>query len=121
MNQSYETRFLKARREWIASRFSQLNPPQLQGVMTTSGPVLLLAGAGSGKTTVLINRIANLIRYGEASDSSEIPAYIREEDVEFLESQLKSSSDDFCDRADAICALNPVPPCLARKRRISGQ
>ncbi|MBR2782034.1 MAG: UvrD-helicase domain-containing protein [Oscillospiraceae bacterium] len=110
MNQSYESRFLKARREWIASRFSQLNPPQLQGVMTTSGPVLLLAGAGSGKTTVLINRIANLIRYGEASDSSEIPAYIREEDVEFLESQLKSPSDDFSDRADAICALNPVPP-----------
>lgn len=113
MNQSYELRFLKARREWIASRFSELNPPQLQGVLTTQGPVLLLAGAGSGKTTVLINRIANLIRFGEASDSEEIPPYIREEDVEFLEAQLESDSSDSEEdsvRADSLCALNPVPP-----------
>ena len=46
---------------------------QLQAVMTTEGPLLLLAGAGSGKTTVLINRIANLIKYGSGSDTDEIP------------------------------------------------
>lgn len=40
---------------------SNLNEKQLEAVNTVDGPVLILAGAGSGKTTVLINRIGNMI------------------------------------------------------------
>lgn len=67
-----EERIVKARKLYIAHQFPGLNDMQLKAVMATEGPLLVLAGAGSGKTTVLINRIANLIKYGRASDSNEI-------------------------------------------------
>ena len=69
-------RFVNARRAYISSQFKDLNTMQQQAVLTTDGPLLLLAGAGSGKTTVLINRIANLIKYGCGSDSNQVPDYV---------------------------------------------
>ena len=110
MTKDFESRFLAARRQYIASQFQNLNDMQRQAVMTTDGPLLLLAGAGSGKTTVLINRIANLIRFGSASDSSDIPDTVTEEDVEFLENLWEPLTEFDRRRADTICALNPAAP-----------
>ena len=103
-------RFLKARRAYIESQFSSLNEMQRMAVLSTEGPLLLLAGAGSGKTTVLINRIANLIRFGSGSDSLLIPEGVTEVDVEFLEGLREPVSDDDRDRADFLCAVDPVAP-----------
>jgi len=110
MTSDFEERFLTARRAVIASRFSNLNDMQLQAALTTEGPLLLLAGAGSGKTTVLINRIANLISFGCAYDSAEIPDYVTEEDVLFLEDWLKTQPEADRAHAYALSALRPVAP-----------
>ncbi len=104
------SRFIAARRKYIASQFTRLNPMQQEAVMKTEGPLLLLAGAGSGKTTVLINRIANLIRFGSGSDSDLVPDTVTEEDVRFLENLQPPISDFDARHADWLCAVEPAAP-----------
>ena len=110
MTKDLLNRFVKARRQYIASQFTDLNPMQKEAVLTTEGPLLLLAGAGSGKTTVLIHRIANLISYGSGSDSSQVPDTVTEADVTFLENLPDNLSEADRRRADYLSELNPVAP-----------
>ncbi|MDE5792385.1 MAG: UvrD-helicase domain-containing protein, partial [Oscillospiraceae bacterium] len=59
--------FLQVKKMALQKYFSRMNPQQLEAVTTVNGAVLVLAGAGSGKTTVIINRIANMILFGDTS------------------------------------------------------
>lgn len=104
------SRYIEARRRYIESYFSNLNGMQRQAVMTTEGPLLLLAGAGSGKTTVLINRIENLIRFGSGSDSLLVPDWVNEDDLLFLEGLNEPVSQSDKQRADYLCAVEPPAP-----------
>ena len=105
-----ELAFCRARRAAIALNYSKLNKEQRQAVLNTEGPLLLLAGAGSGKTTVLIHRVANLIRYGRGSDSPEVPEWVTAEDVDFLTGYAANPSREDKPRADRLCALDPAAP-----------
>ncbi len=102
MMTNFEQRFCAARRELIRSKFHTLNDRQIEAVLATEGPLLILAGAGSGKTTVLINRIANLLQFGRASDSDRLPPNADEAALRMLEAGGPE--------AEALAALDPVAP-----------
>ena len=106
----FEQRYVAARKAVIARDLARLNPMQRQGAMTTEGPLLLLAGAGSGKTTVLIQRVYNLLTYGRGSDSDEVPDWATEEDLAFLEQFPDRPDGDEVRRVHRLCAVDAPRP-----------
>ena len=86
--QTIEERYLAAKRALFDKVYQSLNDRQREAVFTVNNPLLVLAGAGSGKTTVLVRRIAFIIRYGNAYFSEYIPYGTDEGRVRELENAL---------------------------------
>lgn len=84
------SRLTELRKKVLEKEFSRMNDRQKEAVFHTEGPLLILAGAGSGKTTVLVNRMANLIRYGKAY-LSDWESDMSEGDIPVLEGALKGA------------------------------
>ena len=76
--------FIQLRRQYMEQVFGRMNDMQKQAVFHVQGPLLILAGAGSGKTTVLINRIANILRFGNAYESDACYGQVSDYEVEVL-------------------------------------
>ena len=102
--------YIQARHDIIAGYFQNLNPRQQEGALATEGPLLLLAGAGSGKTTVLIHRIANLIRFGSGSDSDEVPEQAGEAELELLQRFAATRDESLRGQAEELCRVDPPRP-----------
>ena len=81
---------------WINRKFlhcaARMNDRQKQAVFTVNGPLLILAGAGSGKTTVLINRIANILRYGDAYNSTYLRDDLDENDIAACKAYIENGT-----------------------------
>ncbi len=86
--------FLNLRRNLVKKDFGYMNDRQFEAVTTTRGAVLVLAGAGSGKTTVLVNRIANLVKYGDAYNSDYVP--------HFTDSDIAAANDYINNKAENL-------------------
>ena len=104
-----EQQFPALRREYIEQQFKNLNEQQKQAVFFSDGALLILAGAGSGKTTVLVNRIANLIRFGRAHDSNQIPVGLKPEHVQELTAILQNGGTP-SEELERMLAERPVYP-----------
>ena len=87
--------------------FSRMNPMQQKAVFRVNGPLLILAGAGSGKTTVLINRIANMIHFGDAYNTT--GQIFTEEESAFIQDYAEGRTDDG-KRLAAIIGTRQVRP-----------
>ena len=76
------------KRKLFDKYYSFMNPEQREAVYTVNGPIMVLAGAGSGKTTVLVNRLAYIIKYGDAYKNDYVPEDVGAETLKEMEQAM---------------------------------
>ena len=93
----------------IKKEFNRMNNMQLKAVLSVDGPLLILAGAGSGKTTVLVNRIANLMKFGTAFGSDEVNARVDENTINLMNAYYNGDNSVYDDIKRVLSVDAPMP------------
>ncbi len=106
-----KNRYITAKRNLFERYYEkQLNPQQREAVYSVNGPLLILAGAGSGKTTVLVKRIAFIIKYGNAYFNEHIPNNLSEDYLSTLENAVNNASAEEMEALFDGFASEPASP-----------
>ncbi len=104
-------KYQEAKRKMFCRYYEQtLNPRQAEAICSTEGPLLVLAGAGSGKTTVLVRRVVHLVKYGKTYESSAMPAGLSDTDVDAICLEAEKLSGDAIEAVLPEFAIESCPP-----------
>ena len=103
-----EQQCIALKRKAFQTYFSSLNEQQQKAVFSVNGPVLVLAGAGSGKTTAIISRIVNMIYFGDGYAKAD--GFLPEEDAVWLQDYIDGKAETDVERLREILAIVPIRP-----------
>ena len=107
--QNLTNEFCELRKQYIDAKFMTMNPMQKKAIYNVDGPVLVLAGAGSGKTTTIIGRIVYMVMFGHAYNSTETTFPVTEGDIKELKSVL-SGTGSISEHLKSMLQVKPVSP-----------
>lgn len=107
--QNLTNKFCELRKQYIDAKFMTMNPMQKKAIYNVDGPVLVLAGAGSGKTTTIIGRIVYMVMFGHAYYSTETTFPVTEGDIKELKSVL-SGTGSISEHLKSMLQVKPVSP-----------
>lgn len=107
--QNLTNEFCELRKQYIDAKFMTMNPMQKKAIYNVDGPVLVLAGAGSGKTATIIGRIVYMVMFGHAYYSTETTFPITENDIKELKSVL-AGTGSISEHLKSMLQVKPVSP-----------
>lgn len=107
--QNLTNEFCELRKQYIDAKFMTMNPMQKKAIYNVDGPVLVLAGAGSGKTTTIIGRIVYMVMFGHAYYSTKTTFPVTENDIKDLKSVL-AGTGSISEHLKSMLQVKPVSP-----------